>query len=370
MKNYENYELEDFTCDDDFISWCLRTDESVNQFWNNWLQSHPTKKTVVLQAKQLVLDLQSIENDEHEMNFEQEIWDKVETNIAESNKYSKINFLQWTLSAAAMGLILLSTMLLFQNYETSDSNAKLADLEWVNLENNSGLSKKIRLADNSKVVLEPFSSLKYPTIFSGDQRVVFLKGEAFFEITQDTLKPFLVYANETITKVLGTSFTITAFEGEKTVEVDVKSGKVAVYAKVTSNDNKGKQKRIVVETDEKISIPQPNKKLEVTPNQKVVFDKKGGDMIRTVTKLPQVIVKMEELPQFEFNNESVVKVFRALEQAYGIDLEFDENRLKGCTITTKLDKEPLFEKMNIICIALGLKFEEKDATIFIEGEGC
>ena len=61
-----------------------------------------------------------------------------------------------------------------------------------------------------------------------------MKGKAFFDIARDTSQPFVVYANETITKVLGTSFTIKAFEGEKDVEVSVKTGKVAVYANVSS----------------------------------------------------------------------------------------------------------------------------------------
>ncbi|MDF1868382.1 MAG: DUF4974 domain-containing protein, partial [Saprospiraceae bacterium] len=185
-------------------------------------------------------------------------------------------------------------------------------------------------------------------------------------IARDTTKPFLVYANETVTKVLGTSFRITAFEGEKTVEVEVKSGKVAVYANVDSEN----KKIMIVETDEKMLIPLPNKKLEVTPNQKVVFDKKEDEMIKTVAKLPQIITKLETLPQFEFEEESVVKVFNALELAYGIDLEYDEENLKNCPITTKLKDEPLFQKLSIICAALSLEFSEKDAVISIKGEGC
>jgi len=370
MKNYENYELEDFACNDDFINWCLQTDESNNQFWSNWLQSHPTKRTIILQAKQLVLDLQSIDGAESGQDFEREIWSGIEVSILEDNEFSKIRFFQWKFLGAAVVLVLLSLGMLYQNYAGTDSTAKMADLEWTNFENNSGLSITFQLSDNSTVVLEPFSALKYPSIFADDQRVVFLKGEAFFDIARDTSKPFLVYANETITKVLGTSFTVIAFEGEKTVEVDVKSGKVVVYAKVASNDDKDREKRIVVQTDERISIPRPNKKIEVTPNQKVVFNKKGRRMIKMVTELPQVITKLEDLPQFNFRNESVIKVFRVIEQAYGIDLEFDEELLKTCTITTKLENEPLFQKMNIICTALNLEFREVDAVIFIEGEGC
>jgi len=127
---------------------------------------------------------------------------------------------------------------------------------------------------------------------------------------------------------------------------------------------------MVIQTDEKIYIPRPDKKLEVTPNQKVVFDAKASDMIKTITPLPQLITKIETLPQFQFRDESVAKVFEVLEQAYGIDFEFNKEKLMDCTITTKLKDEPLFQKLKIICTALNLTFTEQDATIFIHGNGC
>ncbi len=373
MNNYEEYEIEDFTCDDDFISWCIQPDEASDQFWREWLSSNPTQKAIALQAKELILDLHTIENEKNKLNIEQEIWGQIEANIGgekNENVHTLPSLLQWGLGIAATIVFLWGISYLIPYKSPADSNTQLADLEWINYENNSGLSKSIFLEDGSTVVVEPFGTLKYPSSFSGDERAVFLEGEAFFDIARDTLQPFLVYANETITKVLGTSFRITAYEGEKTVEVDVKSGKVAVYAKVSSNEQFGDKKRIIVETDERISIPRPNKKLEVTPNQKVVFDKKRAEMIRTVTETPQVITQLEELPQFKFKNESVIKVFKAFEQIYGIDLEFDAELLEGCTITTQLEDEPLFQKLNIICTALELKFVERDAVIFIEGEGC
>lgn len=386
MKNYEEYELEDFICDDDFISWCLQPDEISSKFWQEWLQNHPEKKPMILQAQQLITDLNSIEDNEKEASYETEIWEQIEANITKVESIKpptpkpqplfppkpKRQIHHWLLSTAAILIVALGLTLTFVHLQNSNvtTQKNLAALEWINHENNTGLSQTILLADSSKVVLEPFGALKYPTVFEGDERVVFLKGEAFFDIARDTLEPFLVYANETITKVLGTSFRITAFEGEETVEVDVKTGRVAVYAKVAANEQLKDKKRIVVETDEKISIPRPNAKLEVTPNQKVVFNKKRTEMIRTVTEKPQVIARLDELPRLKFENESVVKVFEALEKAYGIDLEYDMEALKGCSITTQLQDEPLFQKLNIICTALELKFSERDAVIYIEGEGC
>ena len=117
-------------------------------------------------------------------------------------------------------------------------------------------------------------------------------------------------------------------------------------------------------------MPLPNKKLEVTPNQKVVFDRTAEDMVKKVTELPKLITKLENLPQFQFKDEPVVTVFQALEKAYGIKLEYDKQILKNCTITTKLEDETLFQKLNIICMALNLKYHEKGASVIIHGDAC
>lgn len=365
MKPYEDFDIEDFATDDSFINWCLQPNSTTIDFWQKWIKAHPEKQTTVDSAKQLVLDLQAIEEEAHNESFAADIWTNIEANTTKKPQRRRVRLFQ--IAAAASILLCVGAYFLSQNKSPVQITEKVA---WINIDNNSGLSKTIELADKSTVVLEPFSTLKYPTIFNNNQRTVFLQGEAFFDIAKDTLKPFLVYANETVTKVLGTSFTVTAFEGEKTVEVEVKTGKVAVYANVKNGVANESTKQMIIETDEKIIMPLPNKKIDITPNQKVIFNKKQEKMTRTIAKLPQVIIEIEELPQFNFDNESVVKVFKALELAYGIDIEFDEANLEKCKIKTKLTNEPLLEKLNILCTALNLTFSEEDATIFIKGKGC
>ncbi len=369
MKDYKHFGVEEFVCDDAFIQWCLQPDAHSNTFWQDWMLNHPDKVSILKSAKTLVLDLNAIEKENQNSNFEQEIWKNIEKNINQpKKKIRKLNRWKWS-SAAAILVIILSYFIIQQQDSPVQSESE-AITNWVNFENNSANIKHITLADGSKISLEPFSALKYPTTFSETERKVFLKGEAFFDIERDETKPFLIYANETITKVLGTSFTIKAFEGQKTVEVDVKTGKVAVYARVASENQNNQQKKLKVKADKDIIVPLPNKKLIVTPNQKVVFDHKVEEMVKTLTEAPKVITELEELPQFQFNDESIVKVFEALEIAYGIDLDFDENKFKDCTITTSLGEETLFEKLTIIGFALDFKFTEKDAVIYIKGSGC
>lgn len=87
---------------------------------------------------------------------------------------------------------------------------------------------RIELADGTKVWLNSASRLQYPVVFSGDKREVYLEGEAYFEVKRDTAKPFVVHAGSQEITVLGTSFGVTAYEGETNDYTTLVSGKVKV----------------------------------------------------------------------------------------------------------------------------------------------
>lgn len=90
--------------------------------------------------------------------------------------------------------------------------------------------KKITLSDGSEIILQPSSSISYPSQFNGTSRQVKLtEGEAFFAVFHDEKHPFQVQLPSNLAvKVLGTSFRIKAYRTSHQVEVAVATGKVAV----------------------------------------------------------------------------------------------------------------------------------------------
>jgi ferric-dicitrate binding protein FerR (iron transport regulator) len=85
---------------------------------------------------------------------------------------------------------------------------------------------KDTLPDGSVITLNKNASLVYPEKFKGDTRSVSLTGEAFFEISPNKEKPFVIGVNDVMVKVVGTSFNIRSSRG--TTEVIVESGIVQV----------------------------------------------------------------------------------------------------------------------------------------------
>ena len=83
------------------------------------------------------------------------------------------------------------------------------------------------LPDSTVVWLNDYSKIEYSEEFNGCERIVYLDGEAFFDVTKDANSPFIIHAAGTITKVLGTSFNVKAYRKDNDVKVSVSTGKVS-----------------------------------------------------------------------------------------------------------------------------------------------
>lgn len=94
---------------------------------------------------------------------------------------------------------------------------------------------KIVLSDGSVIWLNSESALRYPQKFIGAERRVFLTGEAYFEVTHDESKPFVVETEAQELAVLGTKFDICAFADESAVLSTLVSGSVKINVKNTDN---------------------------------------------------------------------------------------------------------------------------------------
>jgi len=84
------------------------------------------------------------------------------------------------------------------------------------------------LPDGSKVWLNAASSISYPTAFTGRERSVEIKGEAYFEVAKNTTMPFVVKVNDMQVQVLGTHFNINAYNDEEAIKTTLLEGAVKI----------------------------------------------------------------------------------------------------------------------------------------------
>ena len=124
---------------------------------------------------------------------------------ADSNRTSKIRrAIYWTMTAAATVAIVLS---LFLSYPALDKGSRLSA---VNITVPVGQMSRLKLSDGTEIWLNSNSQLD---VVDGnrDERIVELKGEAFFEVAKDPEHPFIVRCGDRSVKVLGTSFNVTSY---------------------------------------------------------------------------------------------------------------------------------------------------------------
>lgn len=214
----------------------------------------------------------------------------------------------------------------------------------------------IRLADGSSVTLEPGASLYYPKTFDSKSRTVYLVGNGFFDIAKNPAKPFVVFSENIVTKVLGTSFTIRKDHGSGTVEVAVVTGKVIVERA------KGSKSDFAVSTTG----------VTLTPNEKVTFTSDSEEFVTGIVEKPIMVDQHDEFKRpdaFVFQEVNLGIVIEKLEKAYGVEIEVTNQDIVNCPITADLSQNSLFSKLEVINALLNTKLLMDGTTIILsEGE--
>lgn len=364
MQDYRQYKPTDFISDESFRAWVLENSEEETAFWEQWMLLNPDKRADILESKGILLSIYKAFDHVSDVEVSLEL-EKLNAQLDESEAQHKVVRWPWNkiFYAAASVLLIVGVFWLNKGRESSlqiEKSIALAQgssLKWITKENTTDHQMTVNLEDGSTIVLQKNSKILYPEKFEKEQRKVILIGEAFFEVAKNPSRPFFVFADKLVTKVLGTSFLIQANENDKTVKVVVKTGKVSVFENTESN------------LDEHTN----HKKLEglvLTPNQQVVFDETDKRMIRSLVDSPNLLKVPIQNQVFEFTNVPISEVFKVLEKAYGVNIVYDADVMKNCYLTASLDDEPLFEKLNLICKTLDAKYEQVDAQIVIYSNGC
>ena len=143
----------------------------------------------------------------------------------------------------AVGLLVVGSWLLSQHQTV---NTYKNQYTWV--EAPKGQRVSITLADKSTVTLNPSSRLRIPSVFDKGKRIVQLEGEAYFKISRNPVKPFVVMTKRFNVRVLGTEFNVFAYPESEIFETELVKGSVYVYDKDSESEG------IYMKPNEKVSI--------------------------------------------------------------------------------------------------------------------
>jgi len=219
----------------------------------------------------------------------------------EEAKVVKMPLFQKALRIAAVGLVLVACIWGIQNFFGSDT-ILVASLE--------GEQKEITLPDGTAIWLNEGSSITYTADF--EERTVELEGEAFFDVVHNPNSPFVIYAGDSKTEVLGTAFNIRAYSEEAQVELNVVRGKVAFSEKVIAQER------------------------------------------------PILTAGMSQIRQ----------VVEDLERYFNVQMDVQNPAILNCTINGNYTNPKLQDILNVLSFSLDLDVQRNENRIVITGEGC
>ena len=190
------------------------------------------------------------------------------------------------------------------------------------------------LPDGSMVTLNKNSEIHYPSAFKGETRSITLKGEAFFNVTPNKKKPFLINVNDITVRVVGTSFNVRSING--VTEVIVETGIVQVIRN--------------------------NKMVELRPNEKTKVMQQDSVLVKD--KVQDKLYNYYRSKQFVCDNTPLWKFVEVLNEAYGANIIIENPKLRGLPLTTQFENESLDRILDVIQETFDIAYiKEKDRII-------
>ncbi len=210
----------------------------------------------------------------------------------------------------------------------------------------NGEKAQVVLSDGTKIWINSGSILKYPDVFTGKNREVFLEGEAFFDVSHNKNKPFIITTSLIQIEVLGTKFNISSYPDDETIETTLVAGTVKITSKNIKSKS-GKENYIL------------------KPNEKATFLKNDNTVI-----IDEVITKYYTSwkdGSLFFNNETFEKIAKRLERWYDLEIELTNSELKYNKYTCVVDKDKTIEHvLNLLNICTPIEYSIKGKTITIK----
>ena len=196
---------------------------------------------------------------------------------------------------------------------------------------------QIVLGDGTRVYLNAQTELRFPESFaSSEQRLVYLSGEAYFEVTKNPSKPFVVQCKDYAVKVLGTSFNVNSYEGDETSKTTLATGKVEI-------DMDGKQTIL-------------------NPGQQAII--KNGEV--NVKEVDVEVYTTWMFDNFRFQSESIQEIMTKLSRWYAIDVFYMNESVRNYHFTGYLPRyAKIADVLELLSLTTNIKFDVEGKTVIV-----
>lgn len=205
-----------------------------------------------------------------------------------------------------------------------------------------GGSYSLTLSDDTKVILNAGSTLRFPVDFSDSVRQVYLEGEAHFDVSHNG-SPFIVSCNDMDVSVLGTVFNISSYSDEPEIKATLVEGKI----KVDWNNSNVSDSRILDPSDQAVL----NKR-----EQSIKIDEVNTSLYTSWIQ-----------GKFEFKNDNLEAVMKRLARWYDFEYEFQNAAARDYHFTARINNDQSISSiLEMLEMTTDVKFEINGQTIVVQ----
>jgi ferric-dicitrate binding protein FerR (iron transport regulator) len=353
--------------DDVRLSALIARHQEVEQLWQQMQQVFAMRKAVSFDQSFNVDDAWLAL--QQKVNIPDRLPEPVTDTVAIPERKTNIRWLRYAVAAAVTGIILLSLFFfsgMFNSKETvvkgiqiklangnivhtsaQDSlanwmqNARNANVDpgaWNTLLVPAGKSYSFQLGDGSKVWMNSVSELRFPLLFSQTERIVALKGEAFFKVAHQVSQPFKVQVNGLTIKALGTEFNIKSYNGESTY-ISLVTGSVSV------ENAKGES-------------------IMLSPGEAVVVDNSNSDLTKETFDEVAVLGWLQGV--YHFRNEKLQQLAVVAERWFDINVQIKDPSLPALHFSGALDRnKPVDAFFNMLASSGDIRYKNENGKVII-----
>jgi len=209
---------------------------------------------------------------------------------------------------------------------------------------NAGTVLTDTLSDGSVVTLNRNSGLTVASAFNKKERRMKLRGEAYFEVTSNPERPFVVEVQELEIKVVGTAFNVDNTSNPDEVIVTVTHGKVLVHDQT--------------------------QQILLTAGEQAVYNRTTHRLSRyTGAQNPNAMAYKSRV--FQFDATPLGRVVKQLNAVYGVNIKLQSQALENCPLTATYNNLSLNRVLDLIAASFSLQLDRQpDGSVIINGTGC
>lgn len=336
FKPYTSYTEEDYLEDKRFRNWVLQPTSEMEGWWQALFTHYPEQQKVAERARVLLLEMKDyfqptdLESKSLDESFiaalKEQMEDANHTKVIHMNRRKLLQ----RFAIAASIVFMFGTVLWFWLIKPQQMQV---------IATNYGEWKTQTLPDGSEVKLNANSEIKFATNWQmGEDRKVWLMGEAFFEVSKDPQRAkFTVVTEDLEVEVLGTAFNVHS-RGKQT-GVFLKEGKVRL--------DMGKEERLMV------------------PGEFIAYSAHGKKIIEYKKSLVETHTSWKE-GSLIMQDEKVEKIFGKIAEIYGYKIEMASQELLGQQKTIAIPMDKIEISIPILEKVLGVEIELKENLLIVK----